>query len=175
MHHNIEMLSFNKSRIEIQMENNQFYRKLSKVGIKGPDNLKHVQLSEENLLKVVKTVESLGPLPKEMIDKLILAAEETTFERLQLFLYDLNHDYLKCLKLLIASVNLQTESSKVEKGFNWITEKHRCLKSRVQDQNEESKDSYELKCFEREVLNQAETLVTLDPGKAVQMCEVMFE
>ena len=54
MHHNIEMLSFNKSRIEIQMENNQFYRKLSKVGIKGPDNLKHVQLSEENLLKVVR-------------------------------------------------------------------------------------------------------------------------
>ncbi len=50
------------------MENNQFYRKLSKVGIKGPDNLKHVQLSEENLLKVVKTVESLGPLPKKMID-----------------------------------------------------------------------------------------------------------
>ena len=44
------------------MENNQFYRKLSKAGIKGPDNLKHVKLSEENLLKVVKTVESLGPM-----------------------------------------------------------------------------------------------------------------
>ena len=176
MHHHIEMLSFNKSRIDIQMENNQFYRKLSKVGIKGPDNLKHVQLSEENLLRVVKTVESLGPLSKEMIDTLVLGAEETTFERLQLFLYDLNRDYVKCLKLLIASVNLQNaESVKIEKGFAWITEKHKCLKSRIADQSEESKDSYELKCFEREVLNKAETLVNLDPAKTVQMCEVIFE
>jgi len=158
------------------MENNQFYRKLSKVGIKGPDNLKHVQLSEENLLRVVKTVESLGPLSKEMIDTLVLGAEETTFERLQLFLYDLNRDYVKCLKLLIASVNLQNaESVKIEKGLAWITEKHKCLKSRIADQSEESKDSYELKCFEREVLNKAETLVTLDPAKTVQMCEVIFE
>jgi len=44
------------------MENNQYYRKLSKAGIKGPDNLKYIKLSEENLLKVVRTVESLGPL-----------------------------------------------------------------------------------------------------------------
>lgn len=56
------MLNFNKSRINVQMENNQYYRKLSKAGIKGPDNLKYIKLSEENLLKVVRTVESLGPL-----------------------------------------------------------------------------------------------------------------
>ena len=38
----IEILNFNKNRLAVQMDKDQMFRKMSKLGIKGPDNLKHI-------------------------------------------------------------------------------------------------------------------------------------
>ena len=77
-------------------------RQLSRLGLKAPDNLKHIVLSENNLMKLLRFANSLKPITEKMFDQLVPAAERTQFENLKLMLYDLNQDYLKCLKLLLA-------------------------------------------------------------------------
>ena len=44
----------------------------------------------------------------------------------------------------------------------------------MKDPNEETKESYHFKVFEREVLKQAETLVKLNAQKTVGMVEAVF-
>lgn len=41
------------------MENNLMLRKLSRAVLKAPDSLKHIILSEENLMKVIETANNI--------------------------------------------------------------------------------------------------------------------
>ena len=62
----------------------------------------------------------------------------------------------------------------MQDGFAWIIEKHEFLRKKIKDPNEETKESYQFKVFEREVLKQAETLVKLNAQKTVGMVEAVF-
>lgn len=54
----------------------------------------------------------------------------------------------------------------------WIVEKHELLRRKAIKDN--SPESYQFKIFEREVLNQTETLVQEDAFKAVGLCDSIF-
>ena len=60
-HHN-QFLTFNRSLIQRQMTQKQMYRKLSRKGVQAPDKIKHVVLSEESIMVLVRKCE---PLTKE--------------------------------------------------------------------------------------------------------------
>ena len=50
------------------MTNKQLYRKLSRKGFDAPDKLKHIILSEENIMKLLLKCE---PLERSMVDELV--------------------------------------------------------------------------------------------------------
>ena len=63
--HHTQFLVFNRSLIQRQMTQKQMYRKLSRKGFQAPDKFKHVVLSEESIMVLVRKCEPLG---KEQIN-----------------------------------------------------------------------------------------------------------
>lgn len=179
------MLTFNRNRILFQIDTNQTQRQLRGLGLKAPDNLKHVLLSEHNLMKLLGYANSLKPITERMFEQLVPAVERTQFDSLKLMLYDLSQDYLKCLKLLLAKKEKSEDnqlddhsvlSGKLQDGYAWIIEKHEFLRNKVKDPTDKgTREWYNFDKFEKEVKNQIETLVKLDAQKTVGMVEVIFE
>ena len=66
--HNRDFLSFNKKLLSHQMTNKQLYNKLSRKGFDAPDKVKHIILSEENIMKLLLKCE---PLERSMVDELV--------------------------------------------------------------------------------------------------------
>jgi len=103
------------------------YRRLSRAGNKTPDELKHIALSEDMLLQLL---EKCKPLLSEqtLINQMLQAAEKTNFVNVKLVLYDINHDYLKCLKLFMKNKDDANNPTKLAvvtnmgeiDGFMWI-------------------------------------------------------
>ena len=50
------------------MDNNQMLRQLSRNGVQASDNLKHVVVSENNLMKLLKYANSLKPISEKMFE-----------------------------------------------------------------------------------------------------------
>ena len=67
------------------MTNKQLYRKLSRKGFSAPDKVKHIILSEENIMKLLLKCE---PLSKEMVAELVDQIKDTNFDSLKLILYE---------------------------------------------------------------------------------------
>ena len=61
------------------------YRKLSRKGFQAPDKVKHVVLSEESIMVLVRKCE---PLKKEQINQLVESIAETNFDSLKLMLFE---------------------------------------------------------------------------------------
>ena len=147
---NREYLFFNKNLLNRQMTNKQLYRKLSRKGFNAPDKVKHIILSEENIMKLLLKCE---PLQKEMVDELVEQIKDTDFNSLKLILYEKQEDYIKCLKLLV-----ETESAssfvtiKMQDRFAWILEKFMMLERRIQDRSENTTQRYQFELFEKEIL-----------------------
>lgn len=59
-------------------------------------------------------------------------------------------------------------------SFMWIIVKHEFLRRKMKDPKEDTPASYQFKVFEREVLNQVETLVEEDAYKSVGICDSCF-
>lgn len=61
-------LSFNKNLLGRQMTRKQMYRRLSRRGMEAPDSIKHIVLSEENIMELVEKSE---PMSASEIDQLV--------------------------------------------------------------------------------------------------------
>jgi len=66
------------------------YRKLSRKGLQAPDKIKHVVLSEESIMVLVRKCE---PLKKEQINLLVNTIAETNFDSLKLMLFEKQEAY----------------------------------------------------------------------------------
>ena len=75
------------------MTKNQMFRRLSRKGLQAPDKIKHVALSEESIMTLLKLSE-IGP---DETDKLIEGITETNFDSIKLMLYEKRENYTKCL------------------------------------------------------------------------------
>ncbi len=53
------------------------FRQLSRHGNKAPDHLKHIVVSEENLMRIIKHAHSLNPISDKQFERLIAAADRT--------------------------------------------------------------------------------------------------
>lgn len=101
------------------MTNKQLFRKLSRKGFDAPDKVKHIILSEENVMKLLQRCgEDLEP---GKVDVLIDQIKDSNLHSLKLVLYEKQENYMQCLKLL-----LEAESSssfitlKMQDRFAWI-------------------------------------------------------
>ena len=83
--HNRDFLSYNKKLLSHQMTNKQLYNKLSRKGFDAPDKVKHIILSEENIMKLLLKCE---PLERGMVDELVEQIKDTNFDSLKLVLYE---------------------------------------------------------------------------------------
>ena len=170
---NREFLYFNHNLLNRQMTNKQLYRKLSRKGFDAPDKIKHVILSEENIMKLLLKCE---PLTKEMINELVEQIRETDFDSLKLVLYEKQEDYIKCLKLLVETDSASSfVTIKMQDRFAWILEKFMMLEKRIQDRSENTPNKYQFELFEREILSNAVALVKIDAHKTVGLADALYD
>ena len=76
------------------MTKKQMYRRLSRKGVQAPDKIKHVALSEESIMTLLRLSE---PINKDQIDRLVEGITETNFDSIKLMLYEKQENYTKCL------------------------------------------------------------------------------
>ena len=67
--HHHAFLRFNKSLMQRQMTKNQMYRRLSRKGVQAPDKIKHVALSEERIMTLLRLSEPMKKLNDEYIEE----------------------------------------------------------------------------------------------------------
>lgn len=132
------------------------YRRLSKSGVTVADDLKHVVVTEQMLLQLIETLRPMLSEDKEKLKELIQEVKDG-FLSVRLLLYELDEDYLKCLKLFMrkndtdSSIKSLVKSQGFADGFTWIREKHVHLDSLTARDNKTAKK--QLEHFEKEVLN----------------------
>lgn len=80
------------------MTNKQLFRRLSRKGFDAPDQVKHIILSEENIMRLL---DRCGDLEAERVDELIDQIKDSSFDSLKLALYERRENYMQCLKLLL--------------------------------------------------------------------------
>ncbi len=94
------------------------YRKLSRQGIEAPDHVKHIVLSEESIMVLVRKCE---PLTKERVNELVESISDTNFDSLKLMLYEKQEAYTRCLKLLVERESVSTfVTAKMRDRFAWV-------------------------------------------------------
>jgi len=100
------------------MTQKQMYRKLSRRGLDAPDKIKHVVLSEESIMALVRKCETLE---KEQINELVEAVELTSFDSVKLMLFEKQEYYDKCLRLLVECESVSNfVTVKMRDRFAWI-------------------------------------------------------
>ena len=77
-----------------QVTRDQTYRRLSRKGVKAPDKIMHVALSEESIMTLLRLSE---PIDKDRIDRLVEGITETNFDSIKLMLYEKQENYTRCL------------------------------------------------------------------------------
>lgn len=73
------------------MTNKQLFRRLSRKGFDAPDQVKHIILSEENIMRLL---ERCGDLEAERVDELIDQIKDSGFDSLKLALYERRENYM---------------------------------------------------------------------------------
>ena len=69
------------------MTKNAMYRRLSRKGVQAPDKIKHIALSEESIMTLLKLSE-ISKEDKDKIDRLVEGITETPFDSIKLMLYE---------------------------------------------------------------------------------------
>ena len=107
------------------------------------------------------------------------AATRTNFLDVKLILYDLNNDYLNCLKLFMQNkdekkrpkLSVKTKKGEID-GFEWIRNRYESLDQKA---HEDSTALQQLQTFQREIFSQAFYLVKANTIKTIQLCEAIFK
>ena len=117
------------------------YRRLSRKGIDAPDKVKHVVLSEESIVSLMRKCE---PLSKEQVDVLVAAIEHTNFDSLKLMLYEKQECYDMCLRLLVECESVQNfVTLKMRDRFAWIIQTYFMLEQRLGSRNENTHNRFQ--------------------------------
>ena len=154
------------------------YRRLSKSGVTVADDLKHVVVTEQMLLQLIETLRPMLSEDKEKLKELIQEVKDG-FLSVRLLLYELDEDYLKCLKLFMrkndtdSSIKSLVKSQGFADGFTWIREKHVHLDSLTARDNKTAKK--QLEHFEKEVLNYGMFLLAQDVVKTIELFEATIK
>lgn len=155
------------------MTQKQMYRKLSRRGLDAPDKVKHVVLSEESIMALVRKCE---PLAKEQINVLVESIEHTSFESVKLMLFEKQEYYDKCLKLLVECESVSNFITvKMRDRFAWIIQTYFMLESRLGKRNENTHDRFQVDQFEKKIFEFAHSLTALDSHKAVGLIDCLFK
>ena len=143
--HNQDFLAFNKNLLNRQMTNKQLFRRLSRKGFDAPDQVKHIILSEENIMKLL---ERCGDLEAARVDELIEQIKDSSFDSLKLALYERRENYMQCLKLLLeADSSSSFITLKMQDRFAWIMQKFVMLEGRLKDKDENTQNRYQFEMF----------------------------
>mmetsp|Transcript_13434 Transcript_13434/g.18372 ORF Transcript_13434/g.18372 Transcript_13434/m.18372 type:complete len:133 (+) Transcript_13434:1627-2025(+) len=127
--HHSQFLTFNRSLIQRQMTQKQMYRRLSRKGYDAPDKVKHVVLSEESIVCLLRKCE---PLTKEQVNVLVESIEHTSFNSLKLMLYEKQEYYDMCLRLLVECESVSNfVTLKMRDRFAWIIQTYFMLEARL--------------------------------------------
>lgn len=110
---------------------------------------------------------------------MLLAVKQTDFLDVKLILYDMNNDYLNCLKLFMQNkdgsqkpkLTVKTNKGEID-GFEWIENRYTSLDMRAQ---KDSVASQQLENFKREIFSQAFYLVKVNTIKTIKLCEAIFK
>lgn len=138
-HHN-QFLSFNRSLLKRQMTQKQMYRKMSRQGVKAPDRIKHVVLSEESIMSLVRKSEPLEP---SEINYLVEMISETSFDSIKFMLFEKQEAYTKCLQLLVENENLNHfVTLDILDHFSWIIQTYFLLEKRISNRTENTHNGY---------------------------------
>ena len=170
--HHLEFMTYNKTLLKRQMSQGRMYRKLSRKGIKAPDQYKHVVLSEESIINLLLKCE---PLEKELVDRLVESIQDTNFVSLKLKLYEKQEAYTKCLGLLLDhDSNQKFVTVKMQDRFQWIVQTHYNLEQRLVSRNENTHNRYQFDQFEDAIFEEAPKLVKIDTHKSVGLVSALF-
>ena len=166
-------MTFNRSLLQRQMTQKQMFRKLSRKGVVAPDKVKHVVLSEESIMVLVRKCE---PLTAEQINLLVESIAETNFDSLKLMLFEKQEAYTKCLKLLVEKDSVSTfVTAKMRDRFAWIIQTYFMLEARLGTRTEDTHIRYQFDRFEEEIFASGHVLSRIDSHKAVGLIDCLFK
>jgi hypothetical protein len=119
-------------------------------------------MSEILLLNMLEKLREA--LTDDRLQELLKCAKQSTFAQIKLQLYEMDHDYLKCLRVIMRRQHF-------ESALEWISERLQTLSHKAASNSKDSKLLKSRDSFEKEVLSWGLYLFKHDADGTVKMFE----